>query len=874
MNIRRLALALCATFSAVVVVTFILSLSNSHSIVVKQSKPNDLPKNRFRHSKDSLYADATPIHYVAITGTDNGDCSTSGGACRTIQYAVDQAGDGDEVRIATGVFTGVQGRPAPLGYDGSSVVTQAAYISRTLTVRGGYTTTDWSTSQPISYPTTLTSLERGRVLFITGGITVTLSGLRTISGSAYGLGGGTTGDDAGSGIYSNGASITIDGSEILSNHDSEFGGGLYLKNGSAKLHGAVFRDNIAWADGGALYASNSDVIVIDSIITDNSSEESCGGAIYAGGSDVNINGSTITRNFAFGCGGGLALSGSSVHLGDNTISDNNAGLTKFAVGGGVFLGGSTAALDGNTIAGNRSGASGGGIALRDTDVILENNTIAENEAQIRGAGVDMIGRAASFLSNTIEANSVTYYVVVGGAGLYIGSTSGTTLRNNTVISNTIWHPSSGDGGGLLVEGSDVTLVNNVLAGNRVSGQGGGLFISGSSATLLHSTVARNSVGRGTGIFIEGSTGANSHITLTNTVLVSHRVGISVTTGNTATVNGILWFGTPITKSQGVTTVVSVSNEHVGDPGFAPDGYHLTAGSAAIDRGVFADVNLDIDGDPRPDWCFPDLGADELITDLECKHFYLPLVVRYYLGTTGPHNLRPNLPASPAPADNSIYQSVDVNLSWSGGDPDGDSVTYDVFLEANDITPNNLVCSGVTKALCDPGMLNEGTHYYWKVIARDEHGATRAGPVWDFDTHWALSNDPPWYGGVVNIVPENDMDQSFGVAGSVLSSVAFSILTMNPGRGGDTLTMRVRREDGGVIATDSRYVEEGFNDWLGFELGEGGIRVTPDQSLVLELEDIGKVAFGWKYDRDTYSGGSAMFFGSLRIDRDFLFRVNY
>jgi hypothetical protein len=56
--------------------------------------------------------------------------------------------------------------------------------------------------------------------------------------------------------------------------------------------------------------------------------------------------------------------------------------------------------------------------------------------------------------------------------------------------------------------------------------------------------------------------------------------------------------------------ITVTNEYTGDPAFAADGYHLTAGSAAIDRGVDVGVDDDIDGDPRPLGTDYDLGADE------------------------------------------------------------------------------------------------------------------------------------------------------------------------------------------------------------------------------------------------------------------------
>ncbi len=113
--------------------------------------------------------------------------------------------------------------------------------------------------------------------------------------------------------------------------------------------------------------------------------------------------------------------------------------------------------------------------------------------------------------------------------------------------------------------------------------------------------------------------------MTNTILVSHTVGISVTEGNTATVNSVLWYSTPITISQDSATTVWVQNEHTGDPAFAADGYHLTTDSVeVIGQGVDAGVAVDIDGDPRPE--NPALGADEYATDFEV---YLPLVLSGY-----------------------------------------------------------------------------------------------------------------------------------------------------------------------------------------------------------------------------------------------------
>ena len=113
--------------------------------------------------------------------------------------------------------------------------------------------------------------------------------------------------------------------------------------------------------------------------------------------------------------------------------------------------------------------------------------------------------------------------------------------------------------------------------------------------------------------------------MTNTVISDQSVGISLTAGSRADLAGVLWFSTPLTVSQSGATV-NVQHQYVGDPAFAPDGYHLTAGSAAIDRGVPAGVATDIDGQPRPA-STPDLGADEFWPAGSPKYVLLPLILK-------------------------------------------------------------------------------------------------------------------------------------------------------------------------------------------------------------------------------------------------------
>lgn len=211
-----------------------------------------------------------------------------------------------------------------------------------------------------------------------------------------------------------------------------------------------------------------------------------------------------------------------------------------------------------------------------------------------------------------------------GGGIYLQSSDGAVLIGNIIYDNT----TIGNGGGILIWGSDdVTMVNNVVVENQIgaSSVGAGFNIYDSGVHLLHTTLARNRGGNGSGLYVAGG----STVAVTNTVLVSHTVGIVVgggATPSTVTLVATLW-GTGTWANEtpwlGGGTIVHTTDVW-GDPAFVdPDGgdYHIGAGSAAIDRGVDAGVTGDIDGDSRPVGR-PDLGADEW-----GMRICLPLVLR-------------------------------------------------------------------------------------------------------------------------------------------------------------------------------------------------------------------------------------------------------
>ncbi len=92
---------------------------------------------------------------------------------------------------------------------------------------------------------------------------------------------------------------------------------------------------------------------------------------------------------------------------------------------------------------------------------------------------------------------------------------------------------------------------------------------------------------------------------------------------------------------------------------------------------------------------------------------------------------PNPPTNPLPSDNATSVSIYTNLSWDCTDPDGDTLTYDVYFGTSSDPP--LVNSGQSNTTYDPGTLNNEVTYYWKIKAHDDHSNSTTGDIWEFET---------------------------------------------------------------------------------------------------------------------------------------------
>ncbi|MDP8241360.1 MAG: hypothetical protein P9X24_19910 [Candidatus Hatepunaea meridiana] len=101
------------------------------------------------------------------------------------------------------------------------------------------------------------------------------------------------------------------------------------------------------------------------------------------------------------------------------------------------------------------------------------------------------------------------------------------------------------------------------------------------------------------------------------------------------------------------------------------------------------------------------------------------------GPTQPDNGSPNIPSSPTPADGAENQVIVVGLSWYCSDPEGDSMTYDIYFGTPQDPP--LVQEDLEASTFDPGVLTNSTTYLWRVVAKDDQNHSTDGPVWSFTT---------------------------------------------------------------------------------------------------------------------------------------------
>lgn len=620
--------------------------------------------------------DGHGFYYVA----PGGDCGGQLPCFSSVQAAVDAADDpDDEVLIATGVYTSVN------SYGGSA---QVVYISKTVTVRGGYSS-DFGAWNPDTYPTSLDAVGLGRPAFITGVLsavqgqtaTVTMQGLRITGGDASGLIPSLPLGGLGGGVCVYTATVimsncTIDGNTAnASAPGSGHGGGLFLLGSVVTVTESKIENNTAGqgGQGGGLWCRQGTTTLTDNLVQSNLAGAAAsgeGGGLYFDSCTVSLSGNRIIGNVAsggagsgdIGLGGGLSLRDSTATVSGNTVQDNIASTGRSGRGGGVFsgvwVGESIVSVIGNTITNNTatagtesdgSSGKGGGLYLEDSTVHVSDNRIAGNTASTAidglGGGVFIESCTATLNGNTVQSNTASMADWGHGGGIFIYSGGTATLNSNVVQGNVASTTSRGGGGGLHLGYCAATLDGNAFISNTATmsptalGEGGGLAIlRNPSFTLTNNLVADNHANTaGSGVWCEDS----SHGELIHTTIVSNRGrGDGVYVGEYSTL--------------ALTNTIIANHHRVG--------ITVTVGSTATLEATLWGNGDWSNGD---DWG----GAGTILTGT-ISQWGNPLFVDH---ASGDYHIGAGSPAIDAGIDVGVDADIDRDARPKDGDMDGSSI---------------------------------------------------------------------------------------------------------------------------------------------------------------------------------------------------------
>ncbi|MGD9030312.1 MAG: choice-of-anchor Q domain-containing protein, partial [Anaerolineae bacterium] len=253
----------------------------------------------------------------------------SGSPCATLQHAVNVALPGEEVRAAAGTYSGAETVGVVQWNEEVYTYTQVVFIDKELTLRGGYSPSDWDTSNPTAFPTIIDPQGHGRgISVVAPGGSVTVDGFTITGGDYTGLGNPP------------GAGYTV----CRENESVDCGGGVYANRSTLILRNSVVAGNLASRNRGVgsgvylweVYAGTR--IENTTVISNSALGAYGGGGMYADRiyGPMTIAGSTFQDNYAAGAGGGMLLYDvdALVTIEDTDFLDNTAASYE---GGGAHI---------------------------------------------------------------------------------------------------------------------------------------------------------------------------------------------------------------------------------------------------------------------------------------------------------------------------------------------------------------------------------------------------------------------------------------------------------------------------------------------------------------------------------------------------------
>lgn len=398
----------------------------------------------------------------------------------TIQEAINEASDGDEVIVGPGLYKEA-----------------ISFLGKAITVRSEDPTNLGSVAltaieAPESrYAVTFENAE-GQDSVVTG-LTIIGAGGIYCEGSSPTIAANLIINGPGSsrgGIYSSYSSpIIIDNTIIGQEDDGDgSGAGVYCRYSSPVLsRNIIFGNTGGYGDGGVFIRYGESAIITENTIVDNRAQQS-GGGVYCEWVDL----VTITNNHFSGnsSSSGAAISVESGIL--QVIGNTIVGNASTGRGGGIVYRSILGTISDNVIEGNSAEASGGGLFCSGTNglVVVERNRIANNTTNGTGGGLHVWKSSPAIRQNIISGNEAQ-----NGGGVYLERCTA------EITGNLIQHNSAEvSGGGILSRGPASTVNNNAIVGNVAGEDGGGISCQDEGAAALrNNTIALNQAARGGGI---------------------------------------------------------------------------------------------------------------------------------------------------------------------------------------------------------------------------------------------------------------------------------------------------------------------------------------------------------------------------------------
>jgi len=298
-----------------------------------------------------------------------------------------------------------------------------------------------------------------RVLDISGGHTVQISGV--------GITGGRLTANIGGGILiDNGSTLNLSNSRVTGNGAANGGGGFYVNNSTLTVISSRVDHNITSVDGGGFHINNSTLTLTNSRVDHN--EANAGGGMYVTGSILTLANSRIDSNTGNYIGGGIGINDSTMTVTNSHIDGNSGGYsgggidastgtmtltdsriysnTVIGTGGGIFLTLGTMTITNTQISSNISSTNTGGGISTGGILTLVNSTISGNHAASSGGGLDVRIHTAQLFNVTIANNTADSDGDDdgNGGGVYITPTDGLFTATHTIISGNIDNSSSAD----------------------------------------------------------------------------------------------------------------------------------------------------------------------------------------------------------------------------------------------------------------------------------------------------------------------------------------------------------------------------------------------------------------------------------------------